>query len=512
MALMLAAHRTRPVLALDHLGPVEVRETHISWVFLAGDRAFKVKKPIRLPYLDYVTPARRLAMCREEVELNRRLAPDVYVGVRGLVRGSDGCLALAEASDPEAVEYAVEMRRFDDDDTLDARLTDRRAGAAEIALLGRRLAAFHAESETCEATNGGERVKRALDDTFASLRAQVRPERRARVAAHDQMAGALVGARWDELDERARAGRIRDGHGDLRLEHVLLDEGGLAIVDCVEFDPALRRIDVAADLAFLVMDLHRVGRPDLSRTLVAAYREAGGDAASRKVLATLAAYRAQVRAKIALTRAAQRGDEESPEADALIALGGRLLWQALTPLVVVVAGLSASGKTTLATALAVESGFRHIATDVVRKRGVGLPPTARAPRSLYAPEANRATYEALGRAAQAAAPDGVIVDGTFRQERDRAAFFAQVTTTPLVIECVVPEATLLSRAAAREREAERVSDAGVSVVAGQLGRFEPLDELPAANHALLRTDRSLDAVVDEAGPLLTRRAIASRPR
>jgi aminoglycoside phosphotransferase family enzyme/predicted kinase len=508
---MLTADPTRPTLVLDHLGPVEVRETHISWVFLAGDRAYKVKKPIRLPYLDYSTPERRLEMCHEEVARNRRLAPDVYLGVRGLVPRADGTLALADAEHPGAVEHAVEMRRFDERDTLDARLAAGRAGAPEVVRLARRLASFHSAAEALPAPDGAERIKRALDDTFATLSGQLEPERRARVAAQERMAALLVQAGWQELDARGQAGRIRDGHGDLRLEHVVIDEHGLNVVDCVEFDPELRHIDVAADLAFLVMDLHRVDRPELAAVLLSAYREAGGDPGSGALLWLLAAYRAQVRAKIALTRAAQRGPGAG-SGEPLLALAGRLLWRAFTPVVVVVAGLAASGKTTLAQALARESGYTHASTDVVRKALAGLPATSRAPTTLYAPEVGRATYAALGGTAEAAASTGVIVDGTFRSREDRAAFFAQLTSTPLVIECVAPAAVLLARAAARERMADRISDADAAVVAGQLGHFEPLDELPASNHALLRTDRPHAELVSEAALLVAQRATASRPR
>ena len=208
-----------------------------------------------------------------------------------------------------------------------------------------------------------------------------------------------------------------------------MHDGELAIVDCVEFAPGLRRIDVAADLAFLVMELHRVGRGELASALVTAYREAGGEPGSDRLLGLLAAYRAQVRAKVAFTRETQRHCDAHDEADSLLQLAARLLWKALTPLVLVVAGISASGKSTLADALAAESGFALLGTDAVRKSRAGLASTARAPVSLYADAVNRATYTALGRAADAAAHSGVIVDGTFRRRTDRDAFFTELAST-----------------------------------------------------------------------------------
>jgi len=503
----------RPDLHLDRPGDVEVRETHISWVFLAGDRAFKVKKPIRLPYLDYRTPAQRLAMCRAEVELNRRLAPEIYIGVRGLVPRREGGLALAAAGDREAVDFAVEMRRFDDADTLDSRLRAGTAGAVELARLGRRLADFHARARAEPASDGAERVKRALDDTFATLHGQLAPPGRRLIGARERMAGGILAAAWDELDRRGAGGRIREGHGDLRLEHVILGELGPAVVDCVEFDPGLRSIDVAGDLAFLVMDLHRIGRGELAPVLVAAYREAGGDPGSDALLALLAAYRAYVRAKVALTRTAQHGPAGREGAAQLLGLGARMLWQALTPLTLVVAGVAATGKSTLAAALAAESGFDLVSTDVLRKRLAGLAPTTRAPRSLYDDEHDRATYAALGDEA-AAAGRGVVVDGTFRRAADRSAFFARRGgDTPLVlVECRAPASVLLARADARTHAASRVSDADAAVVAGQLLAFEPVDELAAADHVLLRSDRPVADLVSEVGEALARRAGASPAR
>ena len=357
----------------------EVRETHISWVFLTPDRAYKVKKPIVLPFLDYRTPERRHLLCREEVALNRRLAPELYLGVRSLVRAGDG-LRLADEGDPRAVDFAVEMRRYDESATFAARLCADAAGPEDAAAAGARLAAFHAAAEIDRCAAGAEAVKRALDDDFATLHG-LWPERAA-IARLERTAGAQLAALWDELDARAAAGLVRDGHGDLRLEHILLGER-VDIVDCVEFEPALRRIDVAADLAFALMELHEAGRADLAEALVRAYRAAGGDPGSDALLAFFAAYRAEVRAKVALLRAEQRGpaaaEPDRAHAQRLLALAARLRWRAHAPLVIAVAGVSASGKSTVADRLGAASGFPVLSSDLVRKHAAGLHPTERAP-------------------------------------------------------------------------------------------------------------------------------------
>jgi aminoglycoside phosphotransferase family enzyme/predicted kinase len=493
---------------------VRIAETHISWVFLTGDRAFKVKKPVVLPFLDYGTPARRLAMCRAEVELNRRLAPDVYLGVRSLVPAGDGRLELAAEDHPDAVDYAVEMRRYRADATLAARLASSTAGRAELTAVGERLARFHAGAERCVTPDGAEAVKRALDDNFASLRSLVRERaERGALARAERFANAFLTRTWDELDRRGACGSVRDGHGDLRLEHVLL-ERDVEVVDCVEFNAGLRQIDVAADLAFLVMELHEAGRPDLASVLVRAYRAAGGDPGSDALLAFFAAYRAQVRAKVALTRGSQLGEGaaaagEGVHATALLRVGERLQWAARTPLVLVVAGLAASGKTTLAHALADVSGFAVLSSDVVRKRRAGLAPTDRAPTCLYSAEANRATYAALGRRAAEAAGAGAIVDATFRHRADRDTFREHLPEgTPLLVaECLAPEAVLVARAHARARHPSRVSDAGADVVRAQLRTRDPLDELDARDHLPVRADQPVGELVAAIADALDRKLL-----
>jgi aminoglycoside phosphotransferase family enzyme/predicted kinase len=481
----------KPPLGLDG---AEVRTTHGSRVFLAGDRAYKVKKPVALGFLDYSTLERRRALCGEEVVLNRRLAPGRYLGVRALVPDGDR-LRLAAEDDPAAVEYAVEMRRYREQDTLAARLSAGSAGVPELAALGRRLAGFHAAVPADATPGAAERAARRMDDTLLAL-AGLAPDAgaRARVARSARTAGALLAASWDELEARGRAGRVRDGHGDLRLEHIVL-EHGIEVVDCLEFDPGLRRIDVAEDLAFLVMELHERRRPDLARVLVDAYRRAGGDAGADWLLAAFAAYRAEVRAKVAWLRAAQRSSPAAAAADrdhgtALLALATRLRWAAHAPLVLMVAGLSGSGKTTVADALGVESGYRRLSADVVRKQRAGIAPTRPAPAAAYGDAASRATYHDLGRRARILAPEGVIVDATFRRRADRDAFHAALGTgVPVLhVECRAPAAVLEARIQARAGRPGQVSDAGPEVLRAQLAAPAGYDELPAAGHVPVRTD------------------------
>jgi hypothetical protein len=312
-----------------------------------------------------------------------------------------------------------------------------------------------------------------LRENFATLRAL-----RVDVDDATALADAVMAGRRDELLARARDGLVREGHGDLRAEHVLL-ERGIEIVDCVEFDPALRRIDTGLDLAFLVMDVLRRGR-ELAAALVDGYRAAGGDPGDDALLTFFTAQRALIRAKVALIRASQvdGADAVRRRADAagLLALGGRLGWEVRLGRLAAICGPAASGKSTLASALGARSGARVLSSDIVRKRLLGIAPTARAPLSAYDEATNLRTYAALGREAarQLDSGEAVLVDATFRYAGDREAFAEALgAVEPLWIECRVPADVAARRAATRGRGV-RTSDADADVAARSVAEFTPV--------------------------------------
>ena len=489
---------------------VEVRETHISWVFLAGEHAYKLKKPVVFPFLDYGSVERRREMCEREVELNRRLAGDLYVGVRALVHG-DGRLLLARPG-PGALEYVVAMRRFDESHTLAAAVARGEAGAAEIKEVGRRLAAFHAAaSPAAGAGDALAAVKRTADGNFEMLLDRGGPLDERRVLAAQRFSDAYLAGHASMLRRRAAAGRVREGHGDLRAEHVLLGDP-VRIVDCAEFDPRLREIDVGADLAFLVMDLERLERPDLARGLVDAYRADGGDPGGDDWIAFHAALRAWVRAKIAVLRSLEPGapPEHGIEARELFALGERLAWQARRPLALIACGPPASGKSHLARGLAGRSGFAVVGSDETRKRLAGLEPTERAPQEAYTATAGEQTYAELGRLAaeEVERAGSVVVDATFGSAGDRRAFAGMFAErAPVVmLECRAPAVIVHARALSREADPQSVSDAGPEVAARLREHWEPLeDDIPARCHFVLRTDQPDTDVLDDAVSMLDRR-------
>ena len=464
-------------------------ETHISHVFLVGDRAYKLKKDVKLPFVDYGTLERRHFFCREEIRLNRPLAPRVYLRVRAVVLTRRG-FALADENEPKATEYVVEMQRFEETATLASHVDGHRCDAALLRSVGEHIAAFHAAAP--RASNGQTDLAVRVREDIRQLGAAA-ADTVARSVATEAAEGFTVRVAA-QLEDRRRRGLVREVHGDLRLEHVLVGVP-LQLIDCVEFDAALRTSDVAYDLAFAVMELHGRGAASFADHLVSGYRAAGGDSGDDGLLAGMAACRALVRAKIAALRKSPR----SGELEGFLALARRLFWVARGPVTVIVCGAAAAGKTTLAAELSRASGLPHLSSDVVRKARAGIAATTRLPESAYTPTASRAVYEELGRRARehAANGTGAIVDATFRREADRLVFdraLGDAQGVRVVLHLSVPPSVARKRAALRARDPDRVSDAGPQRAAAQAAEFEPFDPTWRARSADLDADRPIESL------------------
>jgi uncharacterized protein len=497
----------------DH---VELRETHISWVFLAGDRAYKVKKPVALPFLDYGTLQRRRTCCDEEVQINRRAAPSVYVGLVALVPHGPAGLVVSHEHDPRAVEYAVEMRRYDERATLAAMLEDGRATEGDLRAIGGRLAHFHLRLAPKTSGEGTDRLAEVVEETLATLaRAAAGLIAPSRLAALARFARAGLDGFGPQLEARDAAGLVRDGHGDLRAEHILLGDR-MEMVDALDFDPTLRVADVAYDLAFLVMDVARRDE-GLARALVRGYTAGGGDAGGERLLAFLVVVRALVRAKIDLLRADQLAgadrDERVQRADGLLALAERFAWRARLPRVACVGGLAASGKSTLAAAVSSASGLPVFSSDLVRKAHAGLEPNDRAAQATYDREVSREVYDALGRAAAGATrtDGGAIVDATFRHPDDVAAFQAASSAANRAewIVCHAPAEVLLERARRRTALGSTASDADPEIVGAQIRRLSGPLPLPRPPLVELDTVRAVPQLLDELAAALDARLARS---
>ncbi|MCW2998747.1 MAG: family ATPase [Solirubrobacterales bacterium] len=484
-------------------GDAEEHETHASRVRLIGDRAYKRRKAIHFPFLDQSTADARRALALEELRLNQELAPDTYLGVRPVRDGDDGEWILGPRDEAAADgDLVVEMRRFQEADTLARRLEDGRIDVDDLRRLGARLARFHRD---VPAVAGGgvrealARVHRNLEELAEMTGPDLEPCVLWRVT-RPLTTYALANA--EMLEDRAARGCWREGHGDLRADHVLLDDRGLRIVDRLEFDCGLRVEDVAGDLAFLLTDLEARGAGWAAREVLGAYRQAGGDAGDDRLLAFWSTYRASVSAKVAVLRARQPGGEAaSAVAAQRLALAARLAWRTRRPAVLVVCGPPASGKSTLAGALHRRTGLPVVSSDVVRKELHGVAPTNRAPTETYSAAASVQVYRELGsRAAGALAfHGGVVVDATMGSGPLRAVFSEVLGPSPrtVFVQCQVPAPVAFERARAREDDPEAISDATAAVVARLGASWEPLDEVAAADHLLVRADRDPGPVLDE---------------
>lgn len=461
-------------------------ETHISWVILTGDYAYKVRKPVDFGFLDFSTLALRRQDCEEELRLNRRLAPDLYYSVVAIRQHQTGLqVNLIDEHQPDCLEYAVQMRQFDNQSRLDV-LQER--GALTDALITRiaaYLADFHQQAAraTSEQPWGElEAILSPVEQNFAQLGQRLIEEADQTLLRELQHWSLEQFERHRETFlQRKAEGWIREGHGDLHLGNmVLFDQQPLAF-DCLEFNASLRWIDVCNDLAFLVMDLEYRGQSVQATLLLNTWLEYTGDYAGVCLMPFYKVYRALVRAKVHGLRAAQL-DDESQQTTAwedcrqYLRYAGQLM-RRNRPLLAITHGVSGTGKTTVARALATELGAIHLRSDVERKRLFGLAPLARSHSSLktrlYSREASAQTFEHLLQQAELLlkASATVIVDATFLHVHARSLFLvlAQRLGVPFVIvDCALDEQSVRDRLQARCARGEDASEATVAIMEQQV--------------------------------------------
>lgn len=448
--------------------PVRLIETHISWVLLAGEQAFKLKKPVRLPFVDFSTLALRRHFCEEEQRLNQRLAPQVYLGVQAITGSPDAPMLGGEGP---AIEYAVCMRRFAPGALLSERLAAGVLGAEELQGLAQRLGLFHQQAAVASPDQGwgqAPQIEQAALKVLAQLQAALGEGPVAALRQWVQAQARVLAPVWQA---RLEQGWVREGHGDLHLNNCVLTESGATGFDCIEFDPALRWIDVVSDLGFLTMDLHAHGRPDLAACVLDPYLQQTGDYAGLAVLRFYEVYRALVRALVA-----SLSPPKSGAPDYLACAQGLIQGQAGGPRLLITLGLSGSGKSTVAAQLLPVTGAVRLRSDVERKRLFGLQALQRSDAlglSLYTPEATRRTFDRLHEQAAAALRAGwpVVVDAAFlrRGERDRFQALARSLGLPFgVLYCHCDPALMRSRIQARQARGDDASEATPEVLQSQL--------------------------------------------
>jgi uncharacterized protein len=498
-------------------GRIELRETHISWVFLTESEVFKVKKPVSLGFLDFSTPTARQRACEAEVALNTRLAASTYLGVTPVRRDRDGHHALH--GDGEVVDWAVRMLRLPDALRADERLARGALGVKDMDRIAEHLAAFHARCDSGPdvARHGSpEAVRRNVTENFSqtrdSITQHVTPEEAQEI---ERWQLAFVERRADLFEQRCAGGFVKDGHGDLRLEHVYLEDApqsgaGITILDCIEFSDRLRSGDVVSDVAFLSMDLAAHGRVDLAEHLLARYARATDDFDLYALSDFYESYRAYVRGKVAAIMAASSASSAlraRAEAEArrhfLLALACERKGL-LPPVVVAVGGIIASGKSTVAEAFSDRLAAPVLDADRTRKAmlGVGHAEAVHvgAFEGPYDPRVTDVVYDEMMRRAAVVLASGrsVILDASFRtlELRKKARDLALRSGVPfLFAECRVTPDT--SRARLEEREKTRsVSDGRRAILEDFLARVEPATELGEAQHLVLDTTRPIEASLD----------------
>lgn len=463
------------------VGPVVHLETHISHVFLAGDYAYKIKKPVDFGFLDFTTLEKRRAACEDEVRLNRRLAPGIYLGVVSICQ-QGGKLNVAPQGCTDGAhiaEYAVQMRRMSQDGLLDHLATHNQLQLSHLVDVAQQVADFHARAARgpeIERFGSLESIRapalQNFEQTAPFVGRVVTAERHCALRAATE---AFLDTHAERFAERVRAHRIVDGHGDLHLRNMCLVDGRVVIFDCIEFNPALRAGDVMSDIAFLTMDLDHRRLPAHANRFLNEYLEHSHDYAGLPLLDFYQAYRACVRAKVSCFELEQDAGL-ADEARAYFDLAERYFTPRIGG-VLITCGVSGSGKTSAARAAALTLNGVMVRSDAVRKHLAGVPLMQRGDGALYTPAMTDRTYTTLLEHARTIVASGrwAIVDAVHARESERRAVaaLARKLKVPFgILYCEAPHEELVRRLEKRAANPNDISDADVSVLKQQLGFFE----------------------------------------
>lgn len=498
----------------------ELIETHISRVFLGEADVYKVKKPVNLGFLDFSTLAARKRDCEAEVTLNRRLAATTYVGIVPITRTDDGVHRIAETADAdgEVVEWAVHMRRLDQRDAADARLERGELTRADVERIAEHIADFHAQARCDEETRAfgaSAQIEGNVRENFEqTTKSALHYLSEAELAAIKRFQLGFLADNGQRFAERMRADKVRDGHGDLRLEHVYLPhDGSIEVIDCIEFNDRFRYGDVCADIAFLSMDLLWHDRLDLSEALLFAYARVSNDYDLYGVVDFYESYRAYVRGKVTSFLAEDEGASEGARQRAAEqARRYYLLAEACAkppleaPVLYGVGGLIASGKSTFAAGLSARTHAPVIEADRTRKHLLGLGATERAHTAAfdgaYGPAQTERVYAEILRRAAVVLDSGrpAIVDASFRSQAHRQALAALAHARGIAcvfIECHVPREVAMARLSEREQEAT-TSDGRRAIYDDFAASYEPVGPLSGARRLRVDTRQALEDQLSQA--------------
>ncbi len=483
---------------------IELVQTQMSFVLLTDDYAYKVKKPVNLGYLDYTTLEKRHFYCQREVELNRRLCPEVYLGVVPITRDERKILIQGKG---EAIEYAVKMRRLPREAMMDVLLASNKVTPEMVAKVAQKLAEFHKRAETnvnISAFGDINAIRKNTEENFSQTERYIgntiSRDRYQKVKAYTDN---FIKENAALFQQRIADGRIRDCHGDLHTAHVCFTDG-ICIYDCIEFNDRFRYSDVAAEVAFLAMDLDHYGRAELARSFVSAYIDKSKDRELVKLLNFYRCYRAYVRGKVESFKLDDPYIAPAEKGQTLEAAGSYFdLAHAYTrsrPILLITAGLVGTGKTALAQALAKRLGLVVISSDVTRKKLAGIPATEHRfeefDSGIYSAEFSRKTYDSMLAEARDILAEGgsVILDASFIKagERLKARELAEKMGADfLIIEFTLDEESIKQRLAQR-LEQGTTSDGRWEIYPSQKRAFEAVVEVPPQKHVIIDTSKPVE--------------------
>jgi aminoglycoside phosphotransferase family enzyme/predicted kinase len=482
-------------------GKIELVQTQMSFVFLTDEYVYKVKKAVDLGYLDYTTQEKRQFYCQQEVVLNRRLCPEVYLGAVPITKDKG---AISVEGRGEVIEHAVKMRRLPQEAMMDVLLDNDQVSPQMITKVSQKLAAFHHKAETNASISAFGEIKaitQNTDENFAQTEKYI-----GKTISKDiyqrikDYTDGFIQENASLFAKRIKEGRIRDCHGDLHVAHICFTDG-ICIYDCIEFNDRFRYCDVASEVAFLAMDLDHHRRADLARIFVAAYLAESRDKELGKLLDFYKCYRAYVRGKVESFKLDDpyiAPDEKKQTLE--VASSYFDLARAYTrsrPMLFITVGLVGTGKTSLAKILAERLGLVVIASDVTRKQLAGIPITEHRfeefDTGIYSAEFSRKTYDKMFSEAKDILSGGgsAILDASFikAEERLKAKRLAEETGADFfIIECTLDEEGIKKRLAQRLEQGS-ASDGRWEIYQPQKTAFEPVAEVPPKNHVIIDTSK-----------------------
>lgn len=489
----------------DHpVDSIELIETHISWVLLAGEFAYKIKKPVNFGFLDFSTLDKRLTCCEQELRLNSRLAPDIYLDVIAI---SGTIQRPVLSADGEVFEYAIKMRQFPQSSQLDHMLESGELNEQHMDAIARMVAEFHRHIEVADDTSdfgNTNVVYQPIEENFTQIKEHLNSVSYAETLDQlQQWSSSAFEKLKPVIEQRKRDGFIRECHGDMHLRNLIWLNNRPMAFDCIEFNAYLRWIDVISEIAFLVMDLQGRKQHNLANRFLNTYLESTGDYAGLSLLPFYLCYRALVRAKVDALRAGQQSITEEEKARSFAEFESYLeLAQGYTqikhPKMMIMRGVSASGKSTVSKTLLEAMGAIRIRSDVERKRlfniGINENTSNEIDSGLYSKQASQKTYEKLSELASQIIGAGysVIVDATFLKNEQCEFFYslAQRLDVPcIIVETTAPDEILRQRIRQRKND---VSDADLAVLEYQLAHRQPLSRSEAGSLISLDTSHELD--------------------